>query len=114
MAHFLAPYESDPRYWDVTQGSAKPPPWAKLSYTFGVSVICHLSSVVPRLSPFRVPQSAFRIPYSVTKDSQSKTNRALEVAWRKRGKGFELVICEDTTAPRTKFIGLRFLSICWS
>jgi hypothetical protein len=31
--------QSDTLYWDLTQGSAKPPPWAKLSYTFGVFVI---------------------------------------------------------------------------
>jgi hypothetical protein len=28
--------QSDPHYWGLTQGSAKPSPWAELSYTFGV------------------------------------------------------------------------------
>jgi hypothetical protein len=29
--------QSDTRYWELTQGSAKPRPWAKLSYAYGVN-----------------------------------------------------------------------------
>jgi len=58
LACFLPLFQSGPRLTFNTQGSAKPPPWAKSCNRFAVEnshtarYVSHFSAVTSRLSPF--------------------------------------------------------------
>ena len=78
--------QSHTRYWDLTQGSAKPPPWAKLSYTFGVFVICPLSFRMSRLS------RAIVLPGPETS--------VAELGYQCRSRHHDL--CDNTNTKRSK------------